>query len=196
MTTTEKVVGGIIVLGAIGGLVYVLKKDDKNAERTSLVEVSGEKVAVPDETTEAQKEKIVAIKEQKAMFVEKKFEPLVYQTQIIGKVDTATHYPNGMPRRAFEGAKTFKPMVFEPMGGRPETGVIPLGANHRILSKGSKGIEVEALQKNLGFVTKEFAKTARFKTPPNIIDGDFGQKTETALFIIYGVKSIQLSQLK
>lgn len=184
MTTTEKVVGGIIVVGAIGGLVYVLKNQAKTNAKTAIYTAIDEKTEFPAETTPAQIEAIVARKEQKAMFVTKAIVPLVL----------SSYTPSTTKINSF--IKPRKPMVFEPMGGRPETGVISLGANQPVLSKGSKGKEVEALQKNLGFVTREFAKTARFKTPPSIIDGDFGQKTETALFIKYGVKSIKLSQLK
>ena len=188
MTTTEKVIGGIIVVGAIGGLVYVLKKDDKKPNSTAVNSATEE---YPAETTPAQIETIEAIKEQKAMFVEKKFEPLVLPA-----------YAPATPTKANTTfIKPFKAKVFEPIGGRPETPVIKLPATERILSKGSKGKEVEALQRNLGFITKE--ERAKIKIPPNVrmimpnlIDGDFGQKTEDALFKKYGVRSINLSRLK
>jgi hypothetical protein len=77
---------------------------------------------------------------------------------------------------------------------------IPLNHN-LLLQKGSKGKEVEVLQKNLGFIT--MAEREKIVIPsnvkrimPNVIDGDFGQKTEDALFKKHGVKSIKLSQLK
>jgi hypothetical protein len=66
-----------------------------------------------------------------------------------------------------------------------------------LLQKGSKGKEVEKLQSNLGFITREMAMGGFERFPvPNVIDGDFGQKTEDALFKKHGVKSIKLSQLK
>jgi peptidoglycan hydrolase-like protein with peptidoglycan-binding domain len=50
-----------------------------------------------------------------------------------------------------------------------------------MLKKGSKGLEVKELQKRLGFKGAD-------------IDGDFGTKTESALFAMKAVKQTSLNQ--
>lgn len=60
------------------------------------------------------------------------------------------------------------------------TANIPTINTNKILKLGSKGNEVKVLQKKLNFVAKD-------------IDGDFGAKTETALFTAKKVKQIALS---
>ena len=85
--------------------------------------------------------------------------------------------------------------LIQPATKPATTNVSSLNPN-LLLSKGSKGAEVKELQIRLGFVTKEKAMVIRTKTAVLIADGDFGPKTETALFNKKGVKSIRLIDFK
>lgn len=191
MTTTQ-IVTGVAILGAIGGVIYLSKKDDKKAEKTALTENAGEKIEVPET-------KVIEI-------------PNTEEKKVIPAETTPAQVATIKRKCGTFAFNQFKPKPIEPMGGRPETqnifknpiklevkgGIASAGIrNSIVMSIGSKGIHVEELQERLGFVSRAMAAVTRYAFPgPNKVDGDFGQKTEDALFKSYGVKSIRLKDLK